>query len=217
MGQHGTAMAPRRPPHFAPDAHLALAEVDPALAAHIARTGPPDLRSPHGSAFEALARSIAFQQLAGAAAATIWGRVRALVPGPFTPEAVLAIDEADLRAAGLSGAKQAALRDLAAKAADGTLGLRGLWRLEDEAVVERLVAVRGIGRWTAQMFLMFQLRRPDVWPTGDLGVRNGYARIFALDEPPAPAELEALGERLRPHRSTAAWYCWRAADLVLPD
>lgn len=196
--------------------HLALAAADPRMAALIERVGPPDLREPRASAFEALARSVVFQQLAGAAASTIWGRFRALVPGTLTPEKVLALDEAALRGAGLSGSKAAAIRDLAVKASDGSVGLRGLWRLSDEEVVEQLVTVRGIGPWTAQMFLMFQLRRPDVWPTGDLGVRKGYALIFELEDMPSPDELQSAGERFRPHRSVAAWYCWRAVDTVLP-
>ncbi|OWY63157.1 hypothetical protein B7486_54625 [cyanobacterium TDX16] len=99
---------------------------------------------------------------------------------------------------------------------DGTVPLRNLWRLSDEEVVERLVVVRGIGPWTAQMFLMFQLRRPDVWPVGDLGVRKGYQLVFELPEMPEPKELEALGEPFRPHRSVAAWYFWRAVDTVSP-
>jgi 3-methyladenine DNA glycosylase/8-oxoguanine DNA glycosylase len=186
------------------------------MAALIDRIGPPDLREPRASAFEALARSIVFQQLAGAAASTIWGRFRALVPGTLTPERVLALDETALRGAGLSGGKAAAIRDLALKAGDGSVALRGLWRLSDEEVVERLVMVRGIGPWTAQMFLMFQLQRPDVWPVGDLGVRKGFSLIFEMDEMPSPDELDAAGEVFRPHRSTAAWYCWRAVDTVLP-
>ena len=197
-------------------AHDHLAASDPRFAALIDRIGPPDIREPRASAFEALARSIVFQQLAGAAASTIWKRFRALVPGALRPEAVLALDEPALRGAGLSGAKAAAIHDLAAKALDGTLALRGLWRLPDDEVVERLVVVRGIGRWTAEMVLMFQLRRPDVWPVGDLGVRKGYQLVFELPQLPEPKELEVLGERFRPHRSSAAWYFWRAVDTVTP-
>jgi DNA-3-methyladenine glycosylase II len=101
--------------------------------------------------------------------------------------------------------------------ADGTVPLARVGRLPDEAVIERLVSVRGIGRWTAEMFLIFQLRRPDVWPVGDYGVRKGYALAFGLPQLPTPAALTALGERFRPYRSVAAWYCWRAVDTTVPS
>jgi DNA-3-methyladenine glycosylase II len=197
-------------------AHDHLAACDPRFAALIDQVGPPDLREPRASAFEALARSIVFQQLAGAAATTIWNRFRALVAGTLTPQAVLLLGDDELRGAGLSGSKAAAIRDLAMRATDGTVPLRSLWRLSDDEVVERLVVVRGIGPWTAQMFLMFQLRRPDVWPVGDLGVRKGYQLVFELPEMPEPKQLEELGEPFRPHRSAAAWYFWRAVDTVIP-
>jgi DNA-3-methyladenine glycosylase II len=126
-----------------------------------------------------------------------------------------------LRSVGLSGAKTASIRDLAAKSLDGTVPLRGLSRLSDEEIVERLSSVRGIGPWTAEMFLMFQLGRPNVWPVGDLGVRNGYRIAYGLDEMPTPKQLLPLGEAYRPYRSVAAWYCWAAVhlargDMVLP-
>lgn len=196
-----------------------LAAGDAVLARLVATHGPVRMgRRPRpDERFEALARSIAFQQLAGAAATAIWGRVRALVPGPLTPESVLALDDDQLGAAGLSRPKRAALADLASHAADGRLPLRTMGRLDDAEVERRLVAVRGIGPWTAHMFLLFTLRRPDVWPTGDLGVRVGYARAYGLAEPPTPRELEALGEPFRPHRSVVAWYCWRAADTATPS
>ncbi len=162
--------------------------------------------------FEHLARTIAYQQLAGRAAATIWTRVRLLVEGDFTPEAVLGLDPALLRGAGLSGSKTLSLLDLAEHAADGRLRLDRVGRLSDEEVIAHLVDVRGIGPWSAQMFLMHELGRLDVWPTGDLGVRVGFARAYRLDSVPSPRELEALGEPLRPYRSVAAWYCWRCAD-----
>jgi DNA-3-methyladenine glycosylase II len=189
------------------------------MAAHIARIGPPSLR-PRGRGFthfEVLARAIAYQQLAGRAAATIWGRARALVDGPFTPEAVLALSEEAMRGAGLSGAKTASIRDLAAHVAAGALRLGRIGAYDDEAIIEQLTLVRGIGRWTAEMFLMFQLGRRDVWPVGDLGVRNGYALIYGVDPVPTAKELAEHGERFRPWRSVAAWYCWRAVDVVLPD
>lgn len=200
-------------------ASLELAARDPVFAELVERHGPARFRPKPRVAdrFEHLARSIAYQQLAGRAAAVIWGRVRGLVDGPFTPDGVLALGEPPLRAAGLSGAKTAALLDLAAHVADGRLDLGVLGRLDDEAVVAQLVQVRGIGRWTAEMFLMFVLHRLDVWPVTDLGVRNGYARAHGLAEAPTPAELAEAGERLRPFRSVAAWYCWRAVDVATPE
>lgn len=166
--------------------------------------------------FAALAQSIAYQQLAGRAAATIWGRVVAAVGEPFTPATVLATDPAVLRAAGLSGAKTAALLDLAAKCADGTVRLERVGRMDDAAVIEHLTVVRGIGPWTAQMFLLFDLRRLDVWPTGDYGVRAGFARAFGLPELPSERELAVLGEPFAPYRSVLAWWCWRETDTVTP-
>jgi len=185
------------------------------MAALVERHGP--MRTPPtvpvDRRFENLAEAIAYQQLAGRVAATIWGRVRALFDdGPLDPVAVLATSEADLRGAGLSGAKTAAILDLAAHAADGRLELQRMGRLGDEVVIDELVAVRGIGRWTAQMFLIFALRRLDVWPTGDLGVRAGYGLAYGLSESPTPKVLEELGQPLRPFRSLAAWYCWRAVE-----
>lgn len=196
-----------------------LRTVEPRFGPVIDAAGPcrlPPRRRPPGSHFEALARSIAFQQLAGKAASTIWGRVRTLVDGPFTPGAVLALPEASLRGAGLSGSKTASLLDLAAHTHDGSLRLRSIRSLDDDAVVDHLTRVRGIGEWTAHMFLMFRLGRVDVWPTGDLGVRQGYARITDRPEPPSARDLEPLGDPLRPYRSVAAWYCWRAVDTITP-
>ena len=192
-----------------------LARRDPAFGAVIARAGPAKLRTkdPDGP-FGALVRAIVYQQLAGRAAAAIHGRVRALVPGTLTPEALLALPEEALRGAGLSAAKTASVRDLAAKAAAGELALTNLGRLTDDDIVARLSTVRGIGRWTAEMFLLFELRRPDVWPTADLGVREGWRLVHGLDEQPAPAALALLGEPLRPLRSVAAWYCWQAVHIA---
>jgi len=116
-----------------------------------------------------------------------------------------------------SGAKAASIFDLASKATDGTVPLDRLDELTDAEIIQRLVTVRGIGRWTAEMFLIFQLRRPDVWPVDDLGVRKGYAVIHNLQIPPTPKVLDALGEIYHPYRTCAAWYCWRAVDTVLPD
>jgi DNA-3-methyladenine glycosylase II len=196
------------------EACAALSAADPALAAVIAEHGPCTLvaRRTPGGAFGALARAICYQQLAGAAAATIHGRFAALYGGRPTPAAVAATPGEDLRAVGLSAAKTASIKDLAAKALDGSVRLSGWHQLSDEEIMERLTAVRGIGAWTAQMFLMFQLNRPDVWPIGDLGVRTGYGRIHGLATAPSPAELLLLGQIYRPFRTVAAWYCWRVID-----
>ena len=196
-------------------ASLALAELDPVMADLVALHGPMKVsrRPAVDLRFEQLAESIAYQQLAGRAAATIWGRVRGLYgPGPLDPAAVLATPEESLRAAGLSGAKTAAMLDLARHVDDGTLMLDRAGRLPDEVVIDQLVQVRGIGRWTAQMFLIFTLHRIDVWPVGDYGVRSGYGNAYALGEAPTERELAELGERFRPYRSVAAWYCWRSVD-----
>ncbi|CAN5154586.1 DNA-3-methyladenine glycosylase [soil metagenome] len=200
-------------------AEATLAERSPALAPLIARCGPCTLvsrRGPAGSHLESLASAIVSQQLAGRAAAAIWARVRALDPGGFDATTVVRLDPAELRAAGLSGAKAASLGDLAQRVLSGHLDLEEVAGLSDEDVIARLSEVRGIGRWTAQMFLMFRLGHLDVWPSGDLGVRRGYAVVHGLAEVPAARELEGLGEVFRPWRSVAAWYCWRAVDTVIP-
>jgi DNA-3-methyladenine glycosylase II len=200
-------------------AEAAIERVDPAMRVVIRSAGPCTLTTSGGtrrSHFESLARSIAHQQLAGRAAAAIWARVRALVPGPFTAEAVLLLAEEELRGAGLSRAKARSVHDLAAKVQAGEVRLGRIGTRADDAIVAELSQVRGVGRWTAEMFLMFQLGRPDVWPTGDLGVRSGYARLHGLDGAPPPIVLEELGERYRPWRSVAAWYCWRVLDVTSP-
>jgi DNA-3-methyladenine glycosylase II len=192
-----------------------LVAADPAFEPIVTWAGPyrARTRNPDGP-FGALARSIVFQQLAGRAAAAIHGRFRALVDGQLTPDAVLALPEKKLRGAGLSGAKTASIRDLAAKVADGTVPLARISRLQDEDIIERLRTVRGIGRWTAEMFLIFELGRFDVWPVDDLGVRNGFAMVQGDAVPPTAKELLPLGERYRPIRSVAAWYCWQAVHLA---
>jgi DNA-3-methyladenine glycosylase II len=191
-----------------------LAARVPAMATLVAAAGPMHLRRSQETHFAALARAITYQQLAGAAAAAIHGRLLRALDGAVGPEALLALSDEQLRAVGLSGNKAASLRDLAAKVLDGTVVLdpRRLSRQSDEEVVLRLTAVRGIGEWTAQMFLIFQLRRLDVWPTGDLGVRRGYGLAWGIPMPTA-RELGPLGDALWPYRSVAAWYCWRANEL----
>jgi 3-methyladenine DNA glycosylase/8-oxoguanine DNA glycosylase len=199
-----------------------LAGRDPVLARLVAAAGPCELDARRGlSHFGSLCRSITFQQLAGRAAATIFGRfVDAATGGgeavELTPEGVLACSEEALRAAGLSAAKTRSIRALAERGAGGDLPLDEIEGLDDEEVIERLSAVPGIGRWTAEMFLIFQLGRLDVWPVGDLGVRKGYGTAWGLAEMPTPKELQAYGETFRPYRSVAAWYCWRAVDTVVP-
>jgi len=191
-----------------------LAAADPVLARLIERHGPPPPRRrvPVDQRFDHLARGIVYQQLAGRAAASIHGRMVGALGGTVTAERVLATPEVELRACGLSGAKTASLLDLADKVASGEVALERLGRLTDEDVVAHLTVVRGIGPWTAQMFLMTALSRLDVWPTGDYGVRAGYARAWGMDALPDPKDLHGLGEPFRPYRSLVAWYCWRAAD-----
>lgn len=190
-----------------------LAERSPVIAERVALDGLASVRPPKETHFETLMRAITHQQLAGAAARTIHGRLLAALDGEHTPERLLALPVETLRAAGLSAAKTAALQDLATKVLDGTVVLdpRKLAREPDAEVIARLSSVRGIGVWTAQMFLMIQLRRLDVWPTGDLGVRKGFGIAWRIPTP-TPKELEVLGEPYRPYRSVVAWYCWRAAD-----
>ena len=191
----------------------AVADIDPVMARLIDVVGPIRHRpgNPDGH-FGALVRAIVFQQLAGRAANAIHGRVRALIPGPLTPEAVMALPDDALRAAGLSANKLASLRDLSAKVLDGTVVLGATARVPNEEIIAGLVTVRGIGRWTAEMYLMFELRRLDVWPIDDLGVRQGYGIAWAMDPPPTPKQLQPLGDRFRPYRSVVARYCWEAVD-----
>ena len=191
-----------------------LAAQDPVLARLIEDAGPMRLPRARLSPFEALVQAIVYQQLAGAAARAIHGRLVDAMGGDVTPDALLALSDETLRAVGLSAAKVRSLRDLATKVLDGTVVVspRRLARQSDEEVTRRLTAVRGIGPWSADMFLMFQLRRLDVWPVGDFGVRRGYGLAWNVPMPGARA-LQPLGEPYRPYRSIAAWYCWRAVEL----
>lgn len=188
-----------------------LAQRSPELRRIYELAGEPLLPKRASTAFEALARAIVFQQLAGAAASTIWARVLAVTGVPISPEALAQHSDAELQACGLSGAKLRALRELATRAA--ALKLSTIHRASDEEVIARLVEVRGIGRWTAEMFLIFHLQRLDVWPAGDLGVREGYRRTFSLLERPNEKQILPMGEQFRPFRSVAAWYMWRATTL----
>jgi DNA-3-methyladenine glycosylase II len=191
-----------------------LARRDPVMAKLVDLAGPIRLRPRQETHFAALVRSIVYQQLAGNAASAIHGRLVAALDGDVAPAALLALSIETMRGVGLSANKTASLRDLAGKVLDGTVVLdpRGLARESDEEVIVRLTTVRGIGEWTAHMFLLFQLRRLDIWPTGDLGVRKGYSLAWGIPMPTA-RELAALGDPFRPYRSVAAWYCWRANEV----
>ncbi len=189
---------------------------DPAFGPLVREVGPVRLRAGSETPFEALVRAIVYQQLAGAAAATIHGRFQELLDREVNPERVLGLGIERMRSAGLSGAKAASVLDLATRVAGGELDLDALAELPDSEVVDRLVTVRGIGPWTAGMFLLFDLRRPDVWPTGDLGVRNGLGRVLGLGAAPTAQETEWIGVGYRPWRSAVAWYCWRAVDVLPP-
>ena len=203
-----------RPTPTAIAAELGARDED--LARLIELVGPPPSRRaiPVADRFERLATAILHQQLAGAAAATITRRVTERLDGSVTPSGLLSLPPGALRSCGVSGAKEAALLDLATRVDDGRLELARFARLEDAAVIEQLVEVRGIGRWTAEMFLMGALGRHDVWPVGDLGVRNGWALLKGEEDAPSPRDLEPRGEDLRPFRSSVAWYCWRAVDVA---
>jgi DNA-3-methyladenine glycosylase II len=204
---------PKRRVSYA-DAAEILATRDSALADLIAAAGPIRIGRRTGSHFAGLVEAIVYQQLAGAAARAIHGRLIAALHEYVEPEALLALTDETLRAVGLSANKVRSLRDLASKVLDGTVVLtpRSLSRQPDEEVIARLSTVRGIGPWTAQMFLIFRLRRLDVWPVGDFGVRHGYGLAWKVPMPTA-RELEPLGEPYRPFRTVVAWYCWRAVEL----
>src|SRR4051794_10181584 len=198
--------------------NAATAEVaarDPVLARLVELAGPLEDRPRDADGpFGALVRAIVFQQLAGRAARAIHERVRAAVGDPLTPETVSAAPDDVLRAAGLSRNKLLSLRDLSAKVLDGSVHLDPRSRLPDDELIAELVTVRGIGRWTAEMYLMFELRRLDVWPVDDLGVRQGYGLAWELDPPPTARQLGPLGDRFRPFRSVVARYCWAAVPLL---
>ena len=201
-----------------PEAIAHLSQADKTLAKLIKRVGPcrlePQTKRPP---FQALVRSVTFQQLNGKAAETILGRVLALYPGKKfpTPEDLLATPDEKLRAAGLSRNKTLAVKDIAAQTLAGVVpDSRAIKKLANEKILERLTSVRGVGPWTVEMLLMFTLGREDVFPVTDFGVRKGFALTYGWKELPSPKELLAHGEKWRPHRSTAAWYLWRAVDLA---
>jgi DNA-3-methyladenine glycosylase II len=194
-----------------------LSRADKTLGRLIAKVGPCTLKpSSRTAPFEALVKAVTFQQLNGTAAKTILNRVLALYPGRRfpRPQDLLDTPSARLRSAGLSGAKTAAVKDIAAKTLEGLVpGTRAIVRMSDEEIAERLTRVRGVGPWTVDMLLMFTLGRRDVLPATDYGVRKGFALVYGWNDLPSPKELLDHGERWRPHRTTAAWYLWRALEL----
>ena len=198
-----------------------LGGADDVLPRVIEVVGPPKLPEPSPTAFQALARSIVFQQLSGKAAGTILGRLIALfreaddsIHGFFpTSEQLLAADEETLRSAGVSRQKAASLHDLAAHFADGQLSTDQFTSWGDDEIIAHLTRVRGVGVWTAQMFLMFQLLRPDVLPTADVGLNRAMQRLYGLDAPPKPPEIEEIGAPWHPWATIACWYLWRSEDV----
>jgi len=208
-----------RPPYDLAEASRALRRTDPRMAKLIDRVGPCTLAIHRRQPFEALLRSIVYQQLNGRVAETILSRVLALyAPRPFpTPEALLGTEDARLRAAGLSRAKTAAIKSLARHAQQGEIPTRRqALRLETSELVERLTRVRGIGVWTVEMFLIFGLGRPDIWPVLDFGVRKGLALTFSRRTVPTPRRVAPFARLFSPYGSVAAWYFWRACELDPP-
>ena len=195
-----------------------LAAADPVMARLIAEIGPCELEhGPWRSPFQSLVQAVAHQQLNGTAANTILTRFKKLFPRRRfpRPEDLANISDEALRACGFSFAKIAAIRDIAAKALDGTIpSSREIAKLSDEEIIERLTAARGVGRWTVEMLLIFQLGRQDILPADDFGVRNGFRIAYKKRDMPKPKILLQFGKRWRPHATTAAWYLWRAADAA---
>jgi DNA-3-methyladenine glycosylase II len=199
-------------PHTAATDHLTT--VDPVLAEIIARHGPCTLVHER-DLFAAVAQAIVSQQISVRAAATILGRVTALMPGGrLTPEGALAVSEEELRAAGLSWRKVGYLRDCALRFADGTLDPDVLRDVDDEAFIAALVAIKGVGRWTAEMVLIFSLGRPDILSTGDYGLRSAVQRHWGLAALATPEEMERIAAPWRPYRSVASWYLWRSLSTI---
>lgn len=194
-----------------------LKKSDKTLGRLIERVGPITLTpNPKQNPYAALVESVVYQQLTGKAAATIFGRVKALYPkSKFPkPEDILKTKDTDLRSAGLSGAKTLAIKDIAQKTLDGVVPTsRVIQNWDNEKIIEHLTTIRGVGQWTVEMFLIFTLGRPDVLPSGDYGVRKGFALTYKKQELPTPKELLAYGEKWKPFRTAAAWYLWRSLDL----
>jgi DNA-3-methyladenine glycosylase II len=190
-----------------------LKKSDPVLSGLIERVGPYRIqyRDPD---FQTLTRSIVYQQLSGKVASVIFGRLLDCAPGGLTPQAILKLKPERMRAAGLSGQKTAYIRDLAARTKSGEVDFAAFPNMSDADVIEQLTRVKGIGVWTAQMFLMFALRRTNVLPCGDLGVRSAIRRAYELEALPHPRDIEKLAEPWHPYCSVAAWYLWRSLDNV---
>ena len=208
------AVARPRPPHL-------TKAVDPVMARLIGECGPFEMAASEAGPFRALTRSIVFQQLSGKAASTIFGRFVGLFELPpgadfVAPAAVLAASDEAMRSAGLSRQKVAALRSLSEHFVTGELGDEPFHTLEDEAIIERLTRVRGIGRWSAEMFLMFHLHRPDVLPVNDLGINRAIQKEYGLAAPPKPADVLRVGAPWRPWATVACWYLWRSGDVRVP-
>lgn len=199
------------------EAASALAAADPVMAEAIEDHGlpRPTARVAPSQRFAVLARAICYQQLAGQAAAAIHRRLVDLLEGDVSARAVLGVSVEQLRSCGLSGSKAASIRDLAEHVDTGDVELEQAGRWGDERLIEELTRVRGIGVWTAQMFMMTSLRRPDVWPVLDFGVRKGWSVLYELPEIPTAKELESMADHLRPHRSLVSHYCWRSVDTIL--
>jgi DNA-3-methyladenine glycosylase II len=191
-----------------------LKRVDPKLARVIEAVGGCRLQlRTEGTHFQALARAIVFQQLSGKAAGTIFARLNALYPGGgIAPDPVLATTDEQLRSVGMSRQKIAYLKDLSAKVLSGDLPLDAVESMDDDDLIAHLVQVKGIGRWTAQMFLMFRLGRPDVLPELDLGIQNAIRRVYGMRKRPTPKQVKKIGARWSPHSSVACWYLWRSLE-----
>lgn len=192
-----------------------LQNSDPVLYDLIKRVGPYriEYREP---GFHSLARAIVYQQLNGRAASTIFNRFAALAGEPLTPKGILKLTDKQMRAVGLSKQKSSYLRDLAERTASGEVDFKNLPDLSDEAVIEHLTRVKGVGEWTAHMFLMFALRRPNVLPTGDFGVRMAMKKHYRKRKPPTPQQMEKIAKCWEPYRSVACWYLWRSLDIKTP-
>ena len=202
-------------PYDLQEAAASLTKADEKLGRVIDRVGPCNLTlRPMDDPFESLLRAIVYQQLSSKAASTIYQRVQGLFPsGRPDPHAILGTEDEILRSAGMSWAKIASANDLASKMLDGMVPpLHELYEMADDEIIARLSAVRGIGRWTVEMLLIFSMGRPDVLPATDLGIRKGFQQVYQLEALPAPKKLDAFGERWKPFRSVASWYLWRVVD-----
>ncbi len=193
------------------EAIVHLRQADPVLRGIIDQVGAYQIQFLEPD-FKTLVKSIVYQQLSGRVASVIFGRLAEATGGRLTPESILKLRPARMRVLGLSNQKTAYIRDLARHARDGRLVFKELTGLSDEAVIEQLTQVKGVGVWTAHMFLIFALRRPNVLPTGDLGIRNAIRKAYGMDELPGSAEMETLAQPWSPYRTVASWYLWRSLE-----